>query len=77
MKHRGDAKIVSVNPVRTGYSAIADEWIGLKPGTDGLFIGALVHCLLKAEKVDWGYVSRYTNGGQLVIQCTWQNLITA
>jgi anaerobic selenocysteine-containing dehydrogenase len=26
------AKFVSVNPVRTGYSAIADEWIGIRPG---------------------------------------------
>ena len=25
------AKFVSVNPVRTGYSAIADEWIGIRP----------------------------------------------
>ena len=37
LKARG-AKIVSVNPVRTGYSAIADEWIGIRPGTDGLFV---------------------------------------
>ena len=25
-------------PVRTGYTAIADEWIGIRPGTDGLFV---------------------------------------
>jgi sulfite dehydrogenase (quinone) subunit SoeA len=43
------AKIVSVNPVRTGYSAIADEWIGIRPGTDGLFVGALIHELLRTE----------------------------
>src|SRR3546814_6319135 len=43
MKTRGEAKFVSVNPVKTGYSAIADEWIGLRPGTDGLFVLALVH----------------------------------
>ncbi len=37
LKKRG-AKVVAVNPVRTGYGAIADEWIGIKPGTDGLFV---------------------------------------
>ena len=37
LKARG-AKFVSVNPVRTGYGAIADEWIGIRPGTDGLFV---------------------------------------
>ena len=35
LKNRG-AKFVSVNPVQTGYSAIADEWVGIRPGTDGL-----------------------------------------
>ena len=45
LKARG-AKVVSINPIRTGYSAIADEWIGIRPGTDGLFVGALIHELL-------------------------------
>ncbi len=67
MKTRGQAKFVSVNPVKTGYSAIADEWIGLRPGTDGLFVLALVHELLKAEKIDWDFLGRYTNATWLVI----------
>jgi anaerobic selenocysteine-containing dehydrogenase len=67
LKARG-AKVIGVNPVRTGYNAIADEWVGITPGTDGLFILALVHELLKAGKVDLDYLLRYTNAGQLVIQ---------
>ena len=35
LKERG-AKFVSINPVRTGYQAIADEWIAIRPGTDGI-----------------------------------------
>ncbi len=62
------AKFVSVNPVRTGYSAIADEWLGITPGTDGLFVLALVHELLRAGKVDAPYLVRYTNAPWLVIQ---------
>ena len=42
LKGRG-AKFVSVNPVKTGYSAIADEWLGIDPGTDGLFVLSLAH----------------------------------
>ena len=38
LKTRKDTKFVSINPVKTGYSAIADEWIGIRPGTDGLFV---------------------------------------
>src|SRR5208282_2240615 len=48
----------SVNPVRTGYSAIADEWLGIRPGTDGLFVAALIHELLRAEKIDFAYLAR-------------------
>jgi sulfite dehydrogenase (quinone) subunit SoeA len=67
LKQRG-VKVVSVNPVRTGYSAIADEWIGIKPGTDGLFAGALVHELMRTQQIDLDYLRRYTNAGWLVIE---------
>ena len=67
LKERG-AKIVGVNPVRTGYNAIADEWVGITPGTDGLFVLALIHELLRAGKVDLDYLLRYTNAPWLVIR---------
>ena len=66
LKSRG-AKFVSVNPVQTGYSAIADEWLAITPGTDGLFVLSLVHELLRAGKVDADYLVRYTNAPYLVI----------
>ena len=62
------AKFVSVNPVRTGYSAIADEWLPITPGTDGLFVMALIHELLRSGKVDVAYLQRFSNAGWLVIQ---------
>ncbi|HEX4614494.1 MAG TPA: molybdopterin oxidoreductase family protein, partial [Stellaceae bacterium] len=67
LRRRG-AKFISVNPVRTGYSAIADEWIGIRPGTDGLFVLSLIHELLRADRIDVDYLGRYTNAGWLVIQ---------
>ncbi|WP_342316762.1 molybdopterin oxidoreductase family protein [Lysobacter sp. FW306-1B-D06B] len=67
LKARG-AKIVAVNPVRSGYGAIADEWIGIRPGTDGLFAFALVHELLKADRIDLDYLVRYTNAHWLVVR---------
>ncbi len=66
LKARG-AKVVVVNPVRTGYGAIADEWVGIRPGTDGLFVGALIQELLASQKIDLDYLVRYTNAGCLVI----------
>ena len=66
LKERG-AKFVSVNPVRTGYSAIADEWLGIRPGTDGLLVFALVRELMLADRIDFAYLVRYTNAPWLVI----------
>ncbi len=67
LKGRG-AKVVAVNPVRTGYGAIADEWIGIRPGTDGLFAFALIHELLRLDRIDLDYLVRYTNAHWLVIR---------
>ncbi len=67
IKKRG-AKVVSVNPIRTGYNAIADEWVGIRPGTDGLFVGALIHEMFRNQTIDLGYLVRYTNAPWLVIQ---------
>ena len=65
---RSGAKFVSVNPVRTGYSAIADEWVPIRPGTDGLLALAICHVLLSRELFDWEFLLRYTNAAWLVIQ---------
>ena len=67
LKARG-AKIIAINPVRTGYGAIADEWIGIRPGTDGLFAFALIHELLRIDRIDLDYLVRYTNAHWLVLR---------
>ncbi len=66
LKERG-AKYVAINPVRTGYSAVADEWLGITPGTDGLLVLSLIHELLRAGKVDAEFLLRYTNAPYLVV----------
>ncbi|MGH1412274.1 MAG: molybdopterin oxidoreductase family protein [Pelagimonas sp.] len=65
IKARG-AKVIGVNPIRSGYNAVADEWVGITPGTDGLFILAIVHELLKAGRIDLDYLARYTNAPVLL-----------
>jgi sulfite dehydrogenase (quinone) subunit SoeA len=67
LKERG-AKFVSVNPVRTGYSAVADEWIAVRPGTDGLLALAMVHVLLQRELFDAEFLVQQTNAACLVIE---------
>jgi anaerobic selenocysteine-containing dehydrogenase len=65
-KRRG-GKFVSINPVRTGYSAIADEWIPIKPGTDGALLLALTHEILKQGLYDREFLTHYTNAAELVV----------
>ncbi|OJJ12581.1 formate dehydrogenase [Alphaproteobacteria bacterium AO1-B] len=66
LKARG-GKVIGVNPVRSGYNAIADEWVGITPGTDGLFILSLCHVLLRTGHIDLEYLARFTNAPCLVI----------
>jgi anaerobic selenocysteine-containing dehydrogenase len=65
---RAGGRFITINPVRTGYSAIADEWIPIKPGTDGALLLALVHELIALGLYDRDFLARYTNAGQLVNQ---------
>jgi len=65
---RAGGRFISINPVRTGYSAIADEWIPIRPGTDGALLLALTHELIAAGLYDHEFVARYTNASWLVDQ---------
>ncbi|MHB1201857.1 MAG: molybdopterin oxidoreductase family protein [Acidithiobacillus sp.] len=64
---RHGGKFVGINPARTGYQAIADEWVPIKPGTDGMFALSMVHVLLNNELFDWDFLVRYTNAPFLVV----------
>ncbi|MBK6862792.1 MAG: molybdopterin oxidoreductase family protein [Ideonella sp.] len=63
---RDGGRFISINPVRTGYSAIADEWVPIRPGTDGALLLALIHETLARGLYDREFVVQYTNGGELV-----------
>lgn len=73
---RAGGRFISINPVRTGYSAIADEWIPIKPGTDGALFMALLHELIANELIDHAFLKRFTNAPQLVVldDCARQGL---
>ncbi len=62
---RNGGKFISINPVRTGYSAIADEWIPIKPGTDGALLLALTNEIIKQGLYDREFLVQYSNSAQL------------
>src|SRR5512143_4020325 len=63
---RNGGRFISINPVRTGYSAIADEWVPIKPGTDGALFLAIIHEIIKTGLYDRDFLVQYTNSAELV-----------
>ena len=63
---RNGGRFVSINPVRTGYSAIADEWVPIRPGTDGALLLALTNVIVREGLYDRDFLAQYTNAPELV-----------
>jgi len=63
---RNGGRFISINPVRTGYAAIADEWVPIKPGTDGALLLALIHEIIQQGLYDRDFLVRYSNAAELV-----------
>ena len=58
-KERG-AKLVVVDPYRTGTAEQADMHLALRPGTDGALACAVMHVLFAEGFADRDYLRRYT-----------------
>ncbi len=58
-KNRG-AKLVVIDPYRTGTAEQADMHLCLRPGTDGALACAVMHVLFKEGLADRAYMARYT-----------------
>jgi anaerobic selenocysteine-containing dehydrogenase len=59
-KKRG-AKLVVVDPYRTGTAEKADLHLPVRPGTDGALACGVMHVLFEEGYADWGYLRRYTD----------------
>ncbi len=60
-KRRG-AKIVVIDPLKTHTAEIADEWIGIRPGTDGALALGMAHVLVERGWYDTAFVDDWTHG---------------
>ena len=59
-KKRG-AKIVVIDPYRTGTAEQADIHLAVRPGTDGALAVAVMHVLFKEGYADWDYMREHTD----------------
>lgn len=60
-KRRG-ARLVVVDPYRTGTAAAADTHLAVRPGTDGALACGVMHVLFKEGYADRDYLAKYTAG---------------
>ncbi len=63
---RKGGKFIAINPVRSGYAGIADEWIPIKPGTDGALFLSIINEITKQGLYDRDFLVNYTNSAELV-----------
>lgn len=59
-KQRG-AKLVVVDPYRTGTAQVADMHLALRPGTDGALACAVMHIAFRDGFADRAYMARYAD----------------
>ncbi|MFF1419530.1 formate dehydrogenase [Streptomyces sp. NPDC058280] len=64
-KARG-ASVIHVDPRFTRTSALADQYVPIRAGSDIAFLGAIIHHVLTEEKDFREYVLAYTNAATLV-----------
>jgi len=56
------AKIVLVEVRKSTTAAKADEWVKIKPGTDGALALGIAHVIIKEKLYDSEFLERYTSG---------------
>jgi anaerobic selenocysteine-containing dehydrogenase len=61
MRARG-GRFVVIDPRRTESAAIADEYLGIRPGTDTFLLLALLHAVFAADRVQLGHLAGVIDG---------------
>lgn len=56
------AKLIVIDPIRTGLAAMADIWLQIKPGHDGLLAMSMIHEIISNNLFDEAFVRDWTVG---------------
>lgn len=64
-KARG-AKLIVVDPRRAGLAVKADQWLRVRPGSDGALAIGIAHLLIEAGRYDAMFLRAWSNGPFLV-----------
>lgn len=56
------AKLIVIDPVRTHLAAMADIWLQIRPGYDGMLAMAMIHEIISKRLYDKNFVRQWTLG---------------
>jgi anaerobic selenocysteine-containing dehydrogenase len=59
---KSGARVIVIDPARTRTARAADEWIAIRPGTDGALAMAMMNVIIGKNLQDSAYIKRYTLG---------------
>lgn len=59
---KAGARVIVIDPAETRTARAADEWIAIRPGTDGALALAMMHVIIAEGLHDADYVARHTLG---------------
>ncbi len=59
---KAGARVIVIDPAETRTARAADEWLAIRPGTDGALALAMMHVIITEALHDADYVARYTLG---------------
>ena len=61
---RKGARLVVIDPYRTRTAGLADEWLAIRPGTDGMLALAMMHVIFREGLEDREYLRDCTVGAE-------------
>ena len=60
-KRRG-ARLIAIDPYRSLSAEKCHQWLPIKPGTDAALALAMMHVLIRDDRLDHEYIAKYTLG---------------
>lgn len=58
---RGGTRLICIDPTHSETAALCDDWISLRPGTDGALAWAMVHWIISQDLMDESFVMKHTD----------------
>lgn len=56
------ATVICIDPQYSMTATLADEWIGIRPGTDAALLAGMAHVMLSENRYDRAFVEKFTVG---------------